>query len=277
MQITKMHGLGNTQIIVEDLKQDLRNKVGLEYSQIAEALCDPDFGIGSDQTLILLPSGTADYKMRVFNKNGSEAEMCGNGIRCIAKYLFDREKIEKNVTIETLAGKKDIEISENGKETKISVSMGRGEILEKNKKVKGFEGAFVSTGNPHFVIFSENASRELAKKEGPTLEKAEEFRPDRANIEFVKIPSPNVIETYVWERGAGLTLACGTGACAAAFAGWKKELVESEVNIRLLGGELKVKILDNDEIEMIGTAEYILEGGIKDLEKIYSNVKNVKK
>ncbi|KXA91131.1 hypothetical protein AKJ64_04935 [candidate division MSBL1 archaeon SCGC-AAA259E17] len=272
MKITKMHGIGNSQILVEDLGEELEARTGLSYNKIAQALCDPNFGIGSDQTLVITPSVTADFKMRVFNKDGGEAEMCGNGIRCVAKYLYDRDMISENLSIETKAGIKELWItSENGK-TDVEVDMGKGELLEEDKRVNKFVGQLVSVGNPHFVIFTEDASKDLARREGPGLETAEEFQPERANIEFVKTNSSDELETYVWERGSGLTLACGTGACAVAFAAKKKGLVAREVIVKLLGGELKISIEDDNHITMEGPAEYIFEGEVSNVRKIYSNI-----
>lgn len=272
MQITKMHGIGNSQVLVEDLEEDLEARTGLSYNEIAQALCDPNFGIGSDQTLVITPSVAADFKMRVFNKDGGEAEMCGNGIRCVAKYLYDRDMVSENLSIETKAGIKKLWItSENGK-TDVEVDMGKGELLEEDKEVNKFVGQLVSVGNPHFVIFTEDASKDLARKEGPGLENAEEFQPERANIEFVKTNSSDELETYVWERGSGLTLACGTGACAVAFAAKKKGLVAREVTVKLLGGELKISIEDDNHITMEGPAEYIFEGEVSNVRKIYSNI-----
>lgn len=272
MEITKMQGLGNSQILVEDLEETLEDEIGLKYSGMAKALCNPNYGVGSDQMLVVANSEEADFKMRVFNLDGGEAEMCGNGIRCVAKYLYDREMTGKDMSIETKAGIKKLKVRAGKDRDEIEVGMGRGEVLKESLKVNGFEGSLVSVGNPHFVVFTENASRELAEEEGPGLERAEEFHPNKANIEFVKKVSEKEIETYVWERGAGLTLACGTGACATAFAAKKKGLVGSDVKIRLLGGVLRVEINEDDEIRMKGPAEYILEGVVPDVSRIYSKL-----
>lgn len=272
MKITKMHGLGNSQILVKDLEGNLEKKENLSYNEIARALCDQNYGIGSDQMLIINSSKKADFQMRVFNRDGGEAEMCGNGIRCVAKYLHDRELVGEKISIETLAGIKELRItSENGAES-IDVNMGIGKIIEEEKKVNGFEGTFVSVGNPHFVIFTDEASEDLARKKGPSLEKASEFQPKRTNVEFAKIVSENCLEVYVWERGAGLTLACGTGACATAFASKSLGHTDSEVEVKLLGGSLEVTIDENSEIRMKGPAEYILEGKVFDVSKIHSNL-----
>lgn len=274
MEITKMHGLGNSQILVEDYSEKLEENTGLSYNEIAEALCDPNFGIASDQMLVIGNSKEADFSMRVFNKDGGEAEMCGNGIRCVAKFLFDEDRVGKRPSIDTLAGKKELEIKPE--KNQVRVEMGKGKILEEKKTVEGHEGTFVSVGNPHFVIFSDEASETLAREDGPLIENASEFQPEKTNVEFAKLSSKNQIETYVWERGAGLTLACGTGACATAFAAKKKGLVDSKTEIELLGGNLEIDVDENDMIEMEGPAEYIFRGKVSDVSEIYSNLKRMK-
>lgn len=276
MHITKMHGLGNSQILVEDLEEDLEEKSGMNYGEIARALCHPSFGVGADQTLIILPSEKADFRIRIFNRDRGEAEMCGNGIRCVAKYLFDRGLVGEELTIETMAGIKDLKILSRDNGSIVEVDMGEGKLTEKKKEVCGREGSFISVGNPHFVIFTEDASEELAREEGPILEEAEEFQPEKANIEFAKLPSRNEIETYVWERGAGLTLACGTGGCATAFAAKKRDLIDSNAKIILPGGILEVKIDDEDQIKMRGPTEYILSGDISDISEIHSTMREAK-
>ncbi len=275
MRITKMHGLGNSQILVEDMGEDLEDRTDHSYNEIAKALCHPGFGIGGDQTLIILPSDGADYRMRVFNKDGGEAEMCGNGIRCVARYLYDRGDVDEEPSIETEAGTKNLRISHEDGEPTIEVDMGQGELIEEDKEVGGFRGSYVSVGNPHFVIFTDGASKEMAVSEGPALENAGAFQPEKANIEFSNSISESLLETYVWERGAGLTLACGTGACATAYAAKKKGIIEPEVVIRLIGGDLEIEIEDGDRILMRGPAEYILEGEILNLKKIISNTKRI--
>lgn len=275
MRVTKMHGLGNSQILVEDMDEDLEDRIGLRYSEIARALCHPGFGIGGDQTIIILPSKRADYQMRVFNKDGGEAEMCGNGIRCVARYLHDRGEVNEKPSIETKAGIKNLKISQEDEKTMIEVDMGRGKVIEENKEVGEFQGSHVSVGNPHFVIFTDKASKEMALSKGPDLENAEAFQPEKANIEFSNSISKSKIETYVWERGAGLTLACGTGACATAYAAKKKGIIDSKVKIRLLGGNLEIEIQNTDRIMMRGPADYIMEGETQDPKEIFSNIKRI--
>lgn len=268
-----MHGLGNSQILVEDLEENIEEKVRLSYGEIARALCHPGFGIGGDQTLIILPSTEADYQMRVFNKDGGEAEMCGNGIRCVARYLFDRDMIDEKPHIETEAGIKELKITERDGKPWVEVMMGEGKIIDLEKEVQGFTGSYVSVGNPHFVIFTKEASRDMAVSEGPGLENAEAFLPEKANIEFAKKMSGDEIETYVWERGAGLTLACGTGACATAFVAKKKKFIESSAKIKLPGGTLKIELMNENKILMKGPAEYVMDGKVEKPKKIFNNIK----
>lgn len=274
MKITKMHGLGNSQILVEDFEGSLEKKTGLTYNQIAKSVCNQNFGLGSDQMLVINSSEKGDFMMRVFNKDGGEAEMCGNGIRCVARYLYDKDLVGKKHDIETKAGVKHLNIISKDN---IEVEMGKGNLLKDNLEVEGFEGSLISVGNPHFVIFTDKASRKLAEDYGSSLENASEFQPDRANIEFAKVKSESEIETYVWERGAGITLACGTGACATAFAAKKKGLVGHEISVKLLGGKLDLKIDDKDQIRMSGPAEYILEGEIFNISKIYSKIEKLER
>lgn len=275
MRITKMHGLGNSQILVEDMGEDLEDEIDLSYNEIARALCHPGFGIGGDQTLIILPSKRADYQMRVFNKDGGEAEMCGNGIRCVARYLHDRGRVNERPDIETKAGIKNLKISQEGEKTIVEVDMGRGKLLEENKEVGEFQGSYVSVGNPHFVVFTNEASKEMALSEGSDLENAEAFQPQKVNVEFSNPISKSEIEAYIWERGAGLTLACGTGACATAYAAKKKGMIGSKVKIRLLGGNLEIEIREENHILMRGPADYIMEGEVHGLKEIFSNIKRV--
>jgi len=270
-----MHGLGNSQLITEDLNKNLEKKEQHTYGEIARALCHPGFGVGSDQMLVILPSKTADYRMRIFNKDGGEAEMCGNGIRCVAKYLYDRNKVDQKPKIETKAGIKELEIFEGPGRSSIEVDMGKAILKEDNKKVNGFCGSHVSVGNPHFVVITDRASKEFALENGPDLENASDFHPEKTNVEFVNPSSRKEIETYVWERGAGLTLACGTGACAAAFVTRKRDLTDKEVQVNLLGGSLTIKVDNQDGIKMEGPAEYILEGDIFDVSPIFSHVSDL--
>lgn len=267
-----MHGLGNSQVILEDFDLNLEDDLDLEYNKIAKALCNPGFGIGADQMLVVLPSESADYRMRIFNRDGSEAEMCGNGIRCVGKYLFDKEMAEENLSIETLGGVKKLSIGPSDDEMTVQVDMGTGEILREKISVEDFKGTFVSMGNPFFVIFTEDASEELARKKGQALENAEEFQPDRANVAFAKTFHNNDIEAYVWERGAGFTLACGTGACATAFAAKKLGIIKNETVVKLPGGLLSISVDDSDRIKMSGPVSYVFEGEVFDAEEIFSFV-----
>ena len=263
MQITKMHGIGNSYIVIEDLKGSLKSR----YSTLAKKLSDKSFGVGSDGILVVSKGKLAKYWMRVFNPDGSEAEMCGNGIRIFTRYLFDKKMIGKEATIE-VGG------SRGGKIVKtkiigniVTVDMGKCEIIGTKTIEAGgkkFDGISVSVGNPHFVIFSKNSeeAKENSQKYGSSIENHTSFR-NRTNVEFVSPKGKEELNVYVWERGAGATLACGTGACASAFAAYKDNRVGKKVKVKLLGGILNIEIKDDNRIMMSGPAEYIFSTNIK--------------
>ena len=194
--------------------------------------------------IFIEPSLIADFKMRIFNSDGTEAEMCGNGIRCFAKYVYENKMTnKKNLKIETLAGIKDVTIIENNNQIQeISVNMGRPKILEEIKlKIldKDFEIIKVSMGNPHAIIFINNVDEFEVEKYGPIIENNKHF-PLRTNVEFVEILDKNLIKLRVWERGAKETFACGTGSCAAVAAGIFKGMLKETTKVILKGGELKI-------------------------------------
>jgi diaminopimelate epimerase len=263
MHITKMHGIGNSYVIIEDLGGKLRSR----YSSIARKISDKSFGIGSDGILIVTRGKKAKYWMRIFNPDGSEAEMCGNGIRIFTRYLFDKEMIGKEATIE-VGGSKGGRIAKtqiNGK--MITVDMGKCEIRGAKAIEAGgkkFEGISVSIGNPHFVIFSrsEAEAEENAQKYGSVIENHRSF-PKRTNVEFVFPKKNDELIVHVWERGAGNTLACGTGACASAFASYKDKKTGKKVKVRLPGGVLGIEIKNDNKVMMSGPAEYIFSANIK--------------
>ncbi len=263
LEITKMHGIGNSYVIIEDFNRKLQSK----YSKIARVVSDKSFGVGSDGILVLNKGKTAKYCMRIFNPDGSEAEMCGNGIRAFARYLYDRKLIGKEAEIEV--GGRIIKPRING--NSVTVDMGEGKIIgKKTLTVNGtkFSGVQVSVGNPHLVIFANNEkeAEENVKKYGHAIENHDAF-PNRTNVEFAFVKSRNEIILRVWERGAGLTLACGSGACATAFAAFQENRTGNKVNIRLPGGVLAIEIKGSGSIIMSGPAEYIFSGFI-DLEKL---------
>lgn len=272
IKFVKSHGLGNDFILIEDLREEL------ELSQETVArLCNRHFGIGSDGLILIRPSREGDFFMKFFNADGSEAEMCGNGIRCFAKYLFDHKLVNRtNVYIETLAGLKEVKlIFIDGTPRLARVDMGQPSFkphdfhaLSPNKEMIDYEIDTVkgkikmtclSIGNPHCVIFAESVDLAPVHSLGPLVEKLPLFS-QRTNVEFVQILNPNRIKVRVWERGAGETLACGTGACAAAVAAAKAGYTSRKVTVQLPGGELEIEWTSDDHIFLTGPAEEVFEG-----------------
>lgn len=271
---TKMQGTGNDFIILNYLKEKLEysNKLLVKY------LCDRHYGIGADGVILLEKSNIADFKMRIFNSDGEEAKMCGNGIRCIAKYIYEKELIEKNINeikIETISGIKIVSIEIEGDTvTNIKVNMGH-PIFDKSKIpmiydekaekiiIKGIEIYPISIGNPHCVCFTKELENYDVEKYGKLIENYKYF-PEKTNVEFVKIIDKNNIKIRVWERGVGETLSCGTGACASAIISQKYKNIENLVYVELLGGKLEIEYNDKlNEIYLKGPAEFVFEGEIK--------------
>ena len=276
LKFTKMQGCGNDFIIVD---YDEFQKFDIQMSDLAIKLCDRHFGIGADGLIIPNTSvEDADIGWFFYNSDGSTAQMCGNGMRCFAKYVYDKGLVNKReFTVKTLAGIMKPEILENG-EVKVNMSK---PILNSEKipfipnhnlnykisvKDRIFTGNAVSMGNPHFVIFVDDDEDllSLAKEYGPEIEKSAEF-PEKTNVEFIKILSANELKLCVWERGCGITLACGTGACATVVAGILNGLLENVVNVELLGGKVQVvwNGSENDteyDVFLIGPAQYSFLG-----------------
>ncbi|XCH47696.1 diaminopimelate epimerase [Thermodesulfovibrio sp. 3462-1] len=271
INFVKMHGLGNDFILIDCLNQELT-----EPSQFAIKYCNRRFGIGADQLLLLYPSKIADFKMRIFNADGSEVEMCGNGIRCFAKYIWDRKLTDKEILeVETLAGIiKPRKIGEL-----VQVDMGEPEFspskipvdIEGEKafdlilEISGWHARIncISMGNPHAVIFLDEEPKYFAvTKYGPLIENHPIF-PKKTNVEFAYVKNSHEITMRVWERGAGETLACGTGACATAVAAMVKGLTEKKVTVHLLGGDLLIEWAEDGHIYMTGPAEEVFEGTVK--------------
>lgn len=268
-----MHGLGNDFILINTLK----DTESLDYSILAPKLCDRNFGIGADGLLLILPSKTADIKMQIINSDGSEAEMCGNGIRCFAKYVYEQGIINKKIIkVETLAGIIVPEIIlEDNKVILVRVDMGEpqlersqipmlgnsGQVIREKLKIleDEFEITTVSMGNPHCVIFVPDLQQINIKKWGPLIEKHRVF-PRKTNVEFVEIVNSGEAVMRVWERGAGITLACGTGACATLTAGVLNNLLERKAVIKLLGGELIIEWAENNHLYMTGPATEVFRG-----------------
>ncbi len=263
MKFTKMDALGNDFILIDSRSESLE---GLNLSELAVKLCDRHYGIGADDLLIAGTSSSADVRMSVFNPDGSEAEMCGNGIRCFAKYIYETLGKKKDmISVETLAGIMLPSILEHkGKAAVVEVDMGKPKKVKSEKlKVEGkdFDVTLVSMGNPHCVIFVDDVSRVAIDEIGPDIETHKMF-PNRTNVEFVQAVSKKEAIVKVWERGAGETLACGTGACAAVVAGVTQGKFERDVLIRLPGGSLDIEWQEDEHVIMRGPAETVFEGEI---------------
>lgn len=276
MKFTKMQGIGNDYVYVDCTKE---NKIE-NPAELSKKVSNRHFGIGSDGLILIENSNVADFKMAIYNADGSQAEMCGNGIRCVAKFVFDKGLTNKeNITIETLAGIKQLKLStENGKVKKVRVDMGE-PILEakkipvisdKNPVIdlqlqaadKTFTATCVSMGNPHAITFVNNVEEFDVEKYGKILEIKKEF-PKHSNIEFVELIDKNNIKMRVWERGSGETLACGTGSCASVVACILNNKTERKVNVHLLGGTLEIEWnKQNNHVYMEGPAEIVFEGEI---------------
>ncbi len=272
LDFTKMHGLGNDFILVDCRDKVVSDRLS-EIGEMSKRLCHRRFGIGADQMLLLYSSDTADFKMRIFNADGSEVEMCGNGIRCLAKYIWDRGISGKDeLSVETAAGvirpvkagdMVRVDMGEPVLEArKIPVNL---DGLVKNFPLiidgKEFKITCVSMGNPHAVIFVGDVDGFDVKRYGPAIETHELF-PKRTNVEFIQTIGPEGLKMRVWERGAGETMACGTGACAAAVAANLNGLAGKKVTVGLLGGELSVEWAGDNHVYMTGPAEEVFEGRI---------------
>lgn len=273
LKFTKMQGAGNDYIYINALSQHIENP-----SQLAVKLSNRNFGIGSDGLVLILPSQTCDFRMQMFNSDGSEAEMCGNASRCVGKYVHDNELTSNTeITLETKAGTKYISLLEGDKTArKITVDMGEPileptlipvEVAEEpvleypiNIDGKEWKISCVSMGNPHAVVFTKNIKDLDLTSIGPKFEKHPLF-PRKTNTEFIEILDRNTLNMRVWERGAGETLACGTGACAAAVAAVLNNYCDRDITIHLLGGDLNMKWnKENNHVYMTGEAVTVFEG-----------------
>ncbi|MDE4541910.1 diaminopimelate epimerase [Thermoanaerobacterium sp. R66] len=274
MKFTKMNGLGNDFIVLENLE----NKE-LEYDVLARKLCDRHFGIGGDGLLIVEPSGIADIKMRIINSDGSEAEMCGNGARCFAKYVYENGIVSKGkMSVETLSGIVMPElIFENDNVDKVRVHMGnpnfrpdlipvktdKNQFIEETIKIDGRAYTVTSllVGVPHTVIFVNSIDENMIVNVGPLIEKLHIF-PRGTNVDFVKVEDENNITVRTWERGAGLTLACGTGACASAVASALTNRTKRNVHVHFKKGDLYIEWTSDNNIYLTGKAEKVFTGDI---------------
>ncbi len=271
MNFWKMHGLGNDYVVIDNRDE----KIGsAEAAKLAKKLCERRFSIGADGLLLVSGSAVADAKMRIFNADGSEAEMCGNGIRCFAKYCYENNIATKNeFTVETLAGVKRVWLTiENGIVKLVKVDMGKpnwnrsalpmvgeGTCISEDLEVdeENYKVTCLSIGNPHCIIFVENVDEFPVQYVGPLVENHEAF-PKRTNVGFVQVLNKNELKVRVWERGCGETLACGTGACAAAAAANQLGKISNKVTVHVLGGDLRVDVAET--LFLSGPAEKVFEG-----------------
>jgi diaminopimelate epimerase len=273
MEFTKMQGLGNDYVYVNCFKEKIENP-----SEMAVKVSDRHFGIGSDGLILIKPSEVADFEMEMYNADGSRGEMCGNGIRCVAKYVYDYGLTDKtSISVETLGGIKYLDLTvEHGKVTLVKVDMGTPilkpeliPIVAKGENVidepimvggKEYHMTGVSMGNPHDVVFMDDIKNLEIEKIGPLFENHERF-PNRINTEFVNVIDRHTAQMRVWERGSGETLACGTGACAVAVACILNGLTENTVTVKLLGGDLQIEWdREKNTVYMTGPAEVSFDG-----------------
>ena len=264
MKFTKMHGCGNDYIYVDGSKEHIGAE---DKPEFARQLSDRHFGIGADGVIFINPSREADFEMEMYNADGSRAEMCGNGIRCVAKYVYDKGLTDKEKISIISAGRvKQLHITvRDGRVMFVKVNMGEPEILAENVVAhygKDYRMTCISMGNPHAVIFMDGVEGLEIEKIGPYIEN-HSFFPERTNVEFVKVLDKNTVQMRVWERGSGETLACGTGACAAVVAAMKKGLTRERVTVKLPGGELEI-FWDTCEnlVYMTGPATHVFDGEI---------------
>lgn len=273
MKFTKMHGCGNDYVYVNGFTEKVADK-----PKAVVALSDRHFGIGSDGVIFINPSQQADFEMEMYNADGTRAEMCGNGIRCVGKYVYDHGMTDKtSITVESFGKVKYLDLTvENGKVVKVKVNMGKPELTAKDVPVvsvheqvideeiivkeKSYRMTCVSMGNPHAVVFMDDVEQLAIEEIGPYFENHERF-PNRTNTEFVQVIDDSHVKMRVWERGTGETLACGTGCCATAVACVLNRLTGAHMTVQVLGGEIEI-YWDQKEnlVYMTGPAVTVFEG-----------------
>ena len=266
MKFTKMQGIGNDYVYINCFEETVENP-----AELSQKVSDRHFGIGSDGLILICPSETADCRMRMFNADGSESQMCGNGIRCVGKYVYDHRLVEKpEFDVETKAGIKHLKIiSENGKAVLVTVDMGEPEITSQVPEpicIKGQDYEFVgiSMGNPHAVYYTDSIDDLDLEAVGPFFETHERF-PERTNSEFIEVVNKTYIRMRVWERGSGETWACGTGAAASAVASALTGRTENRVEVELKGGNLTIDWDREGRVHvfMTGPAVEVFEGNFE--------------
>lgn len=278
MKFTKMQGLGNDYVYIDCFSEDL---TGTDLSQLAIRLSDRHFGIGGDGIILIMPSEAADFRMRMFNADGSEGRTCGNGLRCVSRYVYDHGLTDKTTfTIETLGGivKPEIILNEGDVEA-VRIDMGEPRLARAEIPMLGaetpqvvgepldvagcnFQVTCVSMGNPHCVIFVSDVESVDVAGVGPFIENHESF-PEKTNVEFIEVLNDEEILFRVWERGSGITLACGTGACAAVVAAVLNNLTKRTVTVHLPGGDLIIEWGEDNHVYMTGPAVEVFSGEIK--------------
>ncbi|MEF2954367.1 MAG: diaminopimelate epimerase [Blautia sp.] len=276
MKFTKMQGIGNDYVYVNCFREQVENP-----SQVAIKVSDRHFGIGSDGLILIKPSDVADFEMEMYNADGSQGAMCGNGIRCVAKYVYDYHLTDKtSISVNTKSGIKYLDLTvENGKVKEVKVNMGapvlktaeipmiysKEQVIAQPLNINQnlYEVTAVSMGNPHVIVYMEDVKNLKIEEVGPYFEKSSVF-PESVNTEFVRVIDRNTVEMRVWERGSGETLACGTGACAVAVACVLNGYTEEQVTVKLLGGDLKI-FWDREAnlVYMTGPAEVVFDGEIQ--------------
>ena len=275
MRFTKMHGLGNDYVYVNCFKEKVEHP-----SEVARFVSDRHFGIGSDGLIMINPSKVADFEMEMYNADGSRGEMCGNGIRCVAKYVYDYGLTDKtSISVETLGGIKYLDLTiKDGKVALVKVDMGKPELKPERIPIVSDEERVVnepiivggmeyrmtgvSMGNPHVVVYVKDLEGVKIEHVRPKFENHERF-PKRVNTEFAKVLDRKTVEMRVWERGSGETLACGTGACAVAVASILNGMTEDQVTVKLLGGDLLIEWdQEADRVYMTGPATVVYDGEI---------------
>ena len=277
IDFVKMHGLGNDFILIDCLNKSLGDSSFLSY--LAKRLCNRNFGIGADGLMLILSSFKADLRMRIFNSDGSEAQMCGNGIRCFAKYAYENKLVSKNkFKVETLAGIIIPELTiSNNNILGVKVNMGVPKLRRREIPMSGedtttvmdetlkinpeqtFKITCVSMGNPHCIIFVNDVQSIPINKIGPKIENHPLF-PEKTNVEFIQVLNKQEINFRVWERGAGETLACGTGACAALVAAVLNKKTDRKTTVHLPGGDLDIQWANDGYVYMTGPAELVFSG-----------------
>lgn len=280
LRFTKMHGLGNDYVYIDAHDQPIE---GYKLAMLAALVSDRHFGVGSDGLILIMPSDVADFGMRIFNPDGSESGMCGNGIRALAKYVYEHGRTDKTeLTIETGAGIMRPRLTvEEGRVVSVTVDMGEPRLARRDIPMVGEPAdepvideplevggptvrvTCVSMGNPHCVQFVESVDEAPVLTVGPAIEHHPAF-PERTNVEFVQVLDRHRVRMRVWERGAGETLACGTGASATCVAGALNGRTERAITVELLGGTLAIEWAEDNHVFMTGPAEEVFSGELSD-------------